>query len=137
LSNPQNTGQNPEIKITNRPFESVSKFKYLGTTVANQKLIQEEIKRSLNSDNAYHHSFKNLLSSRLLSRNLKIRIYLYRTIILPEVLYWWWWSLTLRQEHIQMVFENRVSRRICGPRKDKVGDVCKMRIFIICIFCQV
>jgi hypothetical protein len=54
-------------------------------TVTNQNLIQEEIKRRLNSGNACYHSVQNLLFSRLLSRNLKI--WIYKTIILPVVLY--------------------------------------------------
>jgi hypothetical protein len=58
--------------------------KMWGTTITNQNLIQEEIKRRLNSGNACYHSVRNLLSSRLLSKNL-IRIY--KTIILPVVLY--------------------------------------------------
>jgi hypothetical protein len=48
----QNTGQNRNIKIANRFFENVTKFKYLGTTVTNQNLIPEEIKSRLNSSNA-------------------------------------------------------------------------------------
>jgi hypothetical protein len=71
LSRHQNGGQNRDIKIANRSFENVSQFRYLGTTVTNQNLIQEEIKRRLNSDNACYHSVQNLLSSRL-SKNLKI-----------------------------------------------------------------
>jgi hypothetical protein len=55
LSRHQNVGQNREIKIANRLFENVSQFKYLGTIV-NQNLIQEEIKRRLNSGNACYHS---------------------------------------------------------------------------------
>jgi hypothetical protein len=47
--------QTREIKIGNRSFENVSQFKYLGTTVTNQNLIQEEIKRKLNSSNACYH----------------------------------------------------------------------------------
>jgi hypothetical protein len=71
--------------IANRSFENVEQFRYLGTTVTNQNLVQEEIKRRLNSGNACYHSVENLLSSRLLSKNLKIRIY--KTIILLVVLY--------------------------------------------------
>jgi hypothetical protein len=59
----------------------------------------EEIKRRLNSGNACYHSVQNLLSSRLLSKNIKIRIY--RTIILPVVLYGCeTWSLTLREDKV-------------------------------------
>jgi hypothetical protein len=53
------------------------------------------------------------------SKNLKIRIYVYKTIILPVVLYEYeTWSLTLREEHRLRVFENRVLRRIFGPGRD-------------------
>jgi hypothetical protein len=70
----------------------------LGKTVTNQNLIQEEIKRRLNSGNACYHSVQNILSSCLLSKN--IRIIIYKTIILPLVLYGCeTWSLTSREEH--------------------------------------
>jgi hypothetical protein len=66
-------------------------------TATNQNLIQEEIKRRLNSGNACYHSVQNLLSFHLLSKNVKIRIY--KTIILPVVLYRYeTWSLILREE---------------------------------------
>jgi hypothetical protein len=74
LSRHQNVGQNRDIKIGDRSFENVSQFKYLGRTVRNQNLIQEEMKRRLNSGNACYHSVQNFLSSCLLSKNLKIRI---------------------------------------------------------------
>jgi len=62
---------------------------------------------------------QNLLSSSLLSKNLKIKIY--RTIILPVVLNGCeTWSLILREEHRLRVFENRVLRRVFGPKRDEV-----------------
>jgi hypothetical protein len=107
------------MKIANRSFENVSQFKYLGTTLTNQNLIQEEIKRRLNSGNACYHSVQNLLFSRLLSKNIKIRIY--ETIIFPVVLYGCeTWFLTLREEHRLGVFENRVLSRIFGSKRDEV-----------------
>jgi hypothetical protein len=72
MSRHRNAGQNRNINTANRSFENVTQFKYLGTTVTNQNLILEEIKRRLNSGNAYYHSVQNLLSSRLLSKNVKI-----------------------------------------------------------------
>jgi hypothetical protein len=62
--------------------------------------------------------FRILFSSRLLSKSVKIEIY--RTIILSFVLYECeTWSLTLREEHRLRVFENRVLRRIFGPKREE------------------
>jgi len=62
---------------------------------------------------------QNLLSSSLLSKTLKIKIH--RTIILPLVLYGCeTWSLTLRKESRLRVFENRLLRRVFGPKRDAV-----------------
>jgi hypothetical protein len=119
LSRHQNVGRYRDIKIANKSLGNLSQFKYLGTTIANQNLIQEEIKRRLNSGNACYHSVQNLLSSRLLSKNIKIRIY--KAIILPVVLYGCeTWSLTLREEHRLRAFENRVLRKIFGSKTDEV-----------------
>ena len=83
--------------MDNSTFERVEEFKYLGTTLTNQNSIAEEIKGRLKSGNACYHSVQNLLSSRLVSKNVKIKIY--GIIILPVVLYGCeTWSLTLREE---------------------------------------
>jgi hypothetical protein len=75
LSRHQNTRRNHDMKTANGSFENMSQFIYLGTEVTNQNLIQEEIKKRLNSGNACYHSVQNLSSSRLLSKNLKIKCY--------------------------------------------------------------
>jgi hypothetical protein len=67
-------------KIADKSFKNVTQFTYFGTTVTDQHLIQDEIKRRLNSCKVCYHSVPNLLSSRLLSKNVKIRIY--KSIIL-------------------------------------------------------
>jgi hypothetical protein len=108
----QNAGQNRYIQVGNKLFETVEQFKYkvvqiwpglfvckqvtvcpghiwtilyLGTTLTNQNSIHAEIKSSLKSGNACYHSVHSLLSSGLLSTNVKIKIH--RTVFLPVVLY--------------------------------------------------
>jgi hypothetical protein len=61
LSRDQNAGQSHDIKIANNRFENVAKFRYLGTTITNQNLIQQEIKRRLNSGNGCKRTFCNLV----------------------------------------------------------------------------
>ena len=111
--------KNQNVKPDIKSFERVKQYKYLGTTLMYQNSIQEEIKSILKSGKACYLSVQNLLSFILLSKNKKIQIY--KTIIWPVVLYGCeTWSFTLREERGLMVFENRVLRRIFGPKKDEV-----------------
>jgi hypothetical protein len=97
----------------------VEQLKYLGTTLTSQNSIQEEIKSRLKAGSACHHSVQNILSSSLLSTNIKIKIH--RTIILPDVVHGCdTWSLILREERRLRMFENKVLRSIFVPKRDKV-----------------
>jgi sorting nexin-29 len=119
MSRDQNAGQNHNIKLDDKSFERVEQYKYLGTTLTNRNSIHEEIKSRLKPGNAFYHSVQDLLSSSVLSKNTKIKIY--RTIILPVVLYVCeTWSLTLREEHRLRLFETRMLRRIFGPKREEV-----------------
>jgi hypothetical protein len=112
ISRHQNAGQNHNIKIANRSFENVAKFRYLRMTVINQDLINEEIKSRVNSGNTCYHSVENLVFSYLLCKNVNNKMN--RSIILPIVLYGCeTWSVTL-------VFENRVLRGIFRPKRDEI-----------------
>jgi hypothetical protein len=73
ISHHLNSGQNQNIRITNGWFENIAKFKYLGMTLTNQNDIHDEIKIRLNSGNTCYYSVQNLLSSCLISKNLKIK----------------------------------------------------------------
>jgi hypothetical protein len=85
MSRYANSVRNQNIRITNESFENMAKFRYLRTTQTNQNDIHDEIKRKLNSGNAYYHLVQNLLSFRLMSKNLKTKIF--KTVILPLVLH--------------------------------------------------
>jgi len=97
----------------------VEQFRCLGVTLTNQNSIHEEIKSRSKSGNGCYHSLQNPLSSSFLSTNINIKIF--RTLILPVVLYGCKVSsLTLREEHRLRVFENRVLRTIFRLKRDEV-----------------
>jgi hypothetical protein len=89
---------NRNITINNEIIEKVNKFKYLGAYVTNRNEVTEEIKKSLASGNACFYSVQKLLSTRLISRKLKLKIY--RTVM--------------------RVFENKIVRKIYGPKRDEI-----------------
>jgi hypothetical protein len=95
--------------------------------------------KKLNSGNACYHSVQNLLSSRLLCKSIKMRIY--ETVILSVVLYGCGtWSLTLREDHGLRVTENKALKRIFGPKRNEVKDVGEnyiLRSFITCTLLQI
>ena len=102
-------------------IENVEKFKYLGVTVTNTKDIHEKIKRRINMGNACYYSLEKILSSRLLSKKLKVNKY--KTIILPVVrpLYGCGtWSLISKEKHGLRVFENKVLKKIFGAKRDEI-----------------
>jgi hypothetical protein len=107
-------------EIYNISFEGTKQFSYFGTTITNRNSIHEVTKSRMKSGNACYLSVQNLLSSSLLSKNIKIKVY--RTIMLPVVVYGCeTWSLTVREEQRLRVFENRVLRRILGAYEGR-GD---------------
>ncbi|KAJ4426305.1 hypothetical protein ANN_27119 [Periplaneta americana] len=119
MSRDENIVRNGNIKIGSLSSEEVEKLKYLGATVTNINDTREEIKNRINMGNACYYSVEKILSSSLLSKNLKVRIY--NTVILPVVLYGCeTWSLTLREQHRLRVFENKVLRKIFGAKGDEV-----------------
>jgi len=75
MSRDQNAGRIHSVRIDNSTFDRVEDFKYLGTTLTNQNSFAEEIKSRLKSGNACYRSAQNIFFSRLLSKNLKIKIY--------------------------------------------------------------
>ena len=96
MSRDQNAGRSHNIKNYDSSSEEVESFKYLVKTITNQNSIQKEIKSRLKSGNACYHLMQNIVCSRLLSKNIKIKIY--TTIILPVVLYGCeTWSVTVTE----------------------------------------
>jgi hypothetical protein len=120
MSLDQNAGRSYNKKSGKIFFERAEELRYLGITVMNQNCIQEKFNDSLKSGNASSPSVQNLLSSSLLSNNIKIKRY--KTLILSIVLYGFeTWSLILREEFRLRVFENnRVLRRIFKLKRNEL-----------------
>jgi len=108
-----------KTRIRDVVIDKGNKFKYLGAYVTNKNEVTEEMKSRLVSGNAFFYSVKKLLTSRLISRKLKLKIY--KTVILSIILYGCEsWSTTLADEHTLRVFENKVLRKIYGPKREEM-----------------
>jgi len=75
MSRDQNTGRSNTIKLGNKSFERMEQSRYLETTLNNQNFIHEEIMSRIKSGNAFYLSVQNLMSSNLLFKHVKIKIY--------------------------------------------------------------
>jgi len=107
-----------DLLTGNMKFEKVDEFKYLGTILTSDNNNKTEINRRLHAGNGCYYATNTLLKSRLLSRNTKVRIY--KTIIKPVFTYGCeTWVLTKGEENKFKVFENKVIRKIYGPKKDE------------------
>jgi hypothetical protein len=96
---------------------------YFETTLTNQNSIHEDIKSRWKSGNACNHSVQNLLPCSLIFKNVNIKIHRNTRIILQVFLNGCeTWSLKVREECRLMGFENRVLRRIFGPKRDEVTE---------------
>jgi hypothetical protein len=137
MSRDQNFKRSHSVKIDYSSIERAEEFMYLGTTLTEQNSIQKIIKSRLTLWNACCYSVQNLLSSSLLSKNLKISIY--KTVILPVVLYGCeTWSLILREERRLRVFKNMLLRRVFVRKRDELtrnGENYIMSSLRICIPC--
>jgi hypothetical protein len=90
--------QKQQMNIGNMSFEDAAKFKHFHNSTNSQNYMHEQIMSRLNSGNVCYHSVHSLLSSRLMYRNVKVKIY--KTVILPVILYGCEnWSLTLNEKH--------------------------------------
>jgi hypothetical protein len=113
-------GSHSTIKTDNKPYERAANFKYLGIILTNENSVYEEIMNRLKPERPATVR-SNILYHSVSCTKTKIKIY--RTIIVPVVLYGCeTWFLTLRDQHRLNVSEKRVLRKIFGSGRDEVTE---------------
>ena len=118
----QHAVQNHNIMMCNKSFERVEHSRYLGPTITNKSCIQEEIKSRLDAGNACYNWAQNLMSSSLLSKYKDKDI---QSCNFACCFVWCeTWPLTLREARRLRMFQNRVLRKIFGPKRDEVTGEC-------------
>ena len=102
------------INIGDLEVESVSSFKYLGSTITSDNEMNTELKERIGTGSRCAYAFNSIMKSRNISRRTKVRVY--NTVIRPTVLYGCeTWTLTKERIRKLEVFENGILRRILGP----------------------
>ena len=108
-----------DMKIGQMKFEQVKSFKYLGTQLNSQNSTHEEIQCRLILGNKALYDNKQLLSSTLISRNAKLKVY--KSLIRPVVTCGCEsWTLTKAEEKLR-IFEHKIIRKIYGPIQEPNG----------------
>jgi hypothetical protein len=99
-------------------------FKYLETALTNKNCIEEEIKSRLNWEEACYYPVQSILSSRLISKNIQMKI-CERTIIRVVLYGCETWSVTLREEYKLRMFDKRVLKRMFESKREEVEGSCR------------
>ncbi|CAG9130045.1 unnamed protein product [Plutella xylostella] len=115
------SGRRQDLHVGDVTYKGVSRFKYLGCTVTDTNTRDEEIDTRIQSFLRCSAALHKVLTSRLLSRNTKLRIY--KTVIRPILMYGCEaWTLTQKEESKLLVAERKVLRKIFGPRQRPDGS---------------
>jgi len=118
MSRDQHAVQNHNIMVGNKSFERVEQSRYLGTTITNKFAFRKKLRVD------WMQGMLAIIGRRifcLLVCYPSIKIKIFRAVILPVVLYGCEsWALTLREARRLRMFENKVVRKIFGPKKDEV-----------------
>jgi len=114
------------LKVGLYSFKNVSQFKYLGTMITQSNDMEYEILKRIQMGNKCNYAMGTLLKSRILSKTLKVQLYvtLIRSIILYGALCW---TVRKNDESKLRVFERKILRRIYGPCRDTQTDECRKR----------